>query len=141
VRADLLRAPLAPDAADLVLLADVLEHVSDVPAALGEAARLLREGGRLYVNTINCTRRARWLAVRLAEGVGLVPRGTHDPDLFVSPQQLCAAAKSFHLELERIQGERANIARTIRRWAISLEKSSDLSVGYSALFRKRQGNS
>jgi 2-polyprenyl-3-methyl-5-hydroxy-6-metoxy-1,4-benzoquinol methylase len=38
----------------------------------------LVDGGELYVNTINRTRRARWLGVHLAEGLGLVPRGTHD---------------------------------------------------------------
>src|SRR5215207_8401561 len=41
VRGDARRAPLASARADLVLLADVVEHVVDVAGLLREAARLL----------------------------------------------------------------------------------------------------
>jgi 2-polyprenyl-6-hydroxyphenyl methylase/3-demethylubiquinone-9 3-methyltransferase len=136
VCADLLRAPLADSTADVVLLADVLEHVAGVGSVLREVSRLLRPGGACYVNTINRTARAKWLAVRLAEGVGLVPRGTHDPELFVDPGTLRDEAARHALALERIQGESVDLLRTARRWAISLRRSDDLSVGYSALLRK-----
>ena len=136
VQGDVLRAPLADATADVVLLADVLEHVHDVPAVLREAARLLKPGGACYVNTINRTRRATWLAVRIAEGVRLVPRGTHDPKLFVPPDELRQQAWRVGLVLDELQGESVSLWRTLRRWAVSLERSADLSVGYSALFRK-----
>lgn len=136
VRADLLRVPLADGLADVVLAADVIEHVGDSDAAVQEASRLLRPGGVLYVNTINRTRRAKLLAIDLAEGVGLVPRGTHDANLFIGPDELRRSAWRHGLVLEELQGESVNVLKTVSRWAISLRRSDDLSVGYSALFRK-----
>lgn len=136
VHGDLLQAPLADRSADLVLLADVLEHVDSVAAALGEAARLLRAGGLLYVNTINRTWRARLLAVEVAERLALVPRGTHDARKFVAPAELRLAAARHGLRLLRTQGESVDLLRTARRWAIALRRSEDLSIGYSALLVK-----
>ena len=136
VRGDVLRVPFAAGAFDLVLLSDVVEHVEDVARALREASRVLRPDGRCYVSTLNRTRRAKRLAVDLAEGIGLVPRGTHDPAMFVTPERLERDASVAGLALERVQGERVDVWRTLRRWAITLRKSDDLSVTYSVLFRK-----
>lgn len=136
VRADLCRVPLREGIADIVLLADVVEHVRDPAVALAQAARLLRPGGACYVSTINRTAKARWLAVHVAEGVGLIPRGTHDAELFVSPAELEHGALAAGLTLERVQGERVRVWPTLRRRAIVLERGADLSVAYSALLRK-----
>ena len=43
--------PLGDGEFDLVLLADVIEHVRDVQLLLSEARRVLRPGGRLAVST------------------------------------------------------------------------------------------
>lgn len=138
VRGDVLRVPLAADAFDLVLLSDVVEHVSDAARALREASRVLVPGGSLYVSTLNRTRRAKRLAVDLAEGIGLVPRGTHDAEMFVEPEHLAREGAAVGLALERLQGEAVDVWRTLRRWAITLRKSDDVSVTYSALFRKER---
>ena len=45
------RLSLAGAAADKVLMTEVLEHLPDPDRALGEAARVLRRGGRLVVST------------------------------------------------------------------------------------------
>src|SRR5262245_7725976 len=100
VLGDALHVPLQDESADFVLLADVLEHVEDPEQVVRESARVLRPGGRVYVSTINRTRRAAWIGVRLAEGVGLVPRGTHDPDKFLAPEELTEIAGRHGLELE-----------------------------------------
>jgi 2-polyprenyl-6-hydroxyphenyl methylase/3-demethylubiquinone-9 3-methyltransferase len=136
VRADAQRAPLADASVDVVLLADVLEHVPDSAAVLREAARVLRPGGAAFVNTLNRTWRARLLAVQLAEGVRLIPPGTHAAELFIRPDELAQRAWSCGLSLEALQGESVNLLRTVRTWAISLRPSADVSVGYSALLRK-----
>jgi 2-polyprenyl-6-hydroxyphenyl methylase/3-demethylubiquinone-9 3-methyltransferase len=136
VQGDLLRSPLCDASADVVLLADVLEHVEPASAVLAEAARILKPGGHLYVNTINRTARAKLLAVDLAEALRLVPRGTHDHRLFVEPEELRASAERLGLSMCRVQGESVDVTRTALRWAIVLRRSHDLSVGYSALFRK-----
>lgn len=139
VRGDLLSAPVRSDWADLVLLADVLEHVDDPRAAVAEAARIVAPGGHLYVNTINRTRRARWLAVHLAEGVGLVPRGTHDADMFVTPDELSDYARGAGLTQVSVAGEAPDLWATVRHRAITLRHSRSLAVGYGALFAKKDG--
>lgn len=136
VRADLRACPLAAGSFDLVLLADILEHLEDWPAAIASAARLLRRGGHLYVNTINRTWRARCLAVTLAEGLGYVPRGTHDPSLFVRPDALVAEAALCGFHSARLQGEAPATLRTLRTGAIHLRPSRSLAVAYAALFVK-----
>lgn len=135
--ADVRACPLPDACADLVLLADVVEHVPGWPAAIGEAARLLRPGGALYVNTINRTARARWLAVVLGEGLGFLPRGTHDPALFVRPSELCAAAMTADLRTVAIEGEAPRLFATLRTGAIALRRSASVAVAYAALFAKR----
>jgi len=51
VVADALRAPFGSSCFDAVTLWDVLEHLPDPHAAVAEAARLLRSGGRLVLTT------------------------------------------------------------------------------------------
>lgn len=136
VRADARSAPLRDGCADLVLLSDVLEHVADPRALFVEAARLVRPGGHLFTNTINRTLRARLLAVTLAEGLGLVPRGTHDPELFVEPGLLCEAASSCGLAVVDLEGEAPRLARTVRTWTVHLRASRSLAVSYCGLFHR-----
>jgi hypothetical protein len=50
VRAGVARLPVAPGAADVVCLLDVIEHLADPVPALEEAGRVLAPGGRLVVN-------------------------------------------------------------------------------------------
>lgn len=133
---DLLAPPVAPACADLVLLADVLEHVARPAAVVAAAAALLKPGGRLFVNTIARTRRARWLAITLAEGLGYVPKGTHRHDLFVRPAELAAMAASAGLREVARCGEAPRLWATVRSGAVQLRKSPSLAVGYAMLFAK-----
>ncbi|MBL8695248.1 MAG: 3-demethylubiquinone-9 3-O-methyltransferase [Planctomycetes bacterium] len=134
--ADLIELPLQDRCADIVILADVVEHVKARGQLLSEAARVLRRGGFLYINTVNRTRKARFLAVAVAETVRLIPPGTHDPELFVDPDVLRSEAEARGLVCLRLLGERPKLLSTIASWAIELEPCDDLSVGYSALFVK-----
>lgn len=139
VAGDCVRAPLREGCADLVVLGDVLEHLGDPAAAIGEAARLLRAGGYLFVTTINRTARARVFVGALAEWLGLVPRGTHDPRMFVTPAELRAAADAHGLALLEIGGDAPRIARTLWRRTIALRPVRSTAVAYRAFFVKRSG--
>jgi 2-polyprenyl-6-hydroxyphenyl methylase / 3-demethylubiquinone-9 3-methyltransferase len=94
VRADVTRVPLADGCTDVVVAGEILEHVADLPTAVGAACRLLRPGGRLVIDTIAATRLARLIAIRLAERIpGGPPPGIHDPRLLVDravPRRECA---------------------------------------------------
>jgi 2-polyprenyl-6-hydroxyphenyl methylase / 3-demethylubiquinone-9 3-methyltransferase len=79
-----------PDASvDVVVCVDVLEHVASVPKTLDEIGRVLRPGGTFAFDTINRNWLARLAVVTMAEDIfGLLPKGAHDPDLFIKPTDL-----------------------------------------------------
>jgi len=136
VHASLERAPVGDARADVVLLADVLEHVDDPQQAVSEAARMLRPGGHLFVNTIDRTLRSRVFAIWLGEGLGLIPKGTHQWQKFVRPQELEEMAQRAGLSPVRRTGEAPRLAATIRNWSVELRESRSTAVGYAALFEK-----
>ena len=136
LRGDLMAIPTGEASFDAVLLADVLEHLVDPAGALLEAARVLRPGGWLYVSTIDRTLRARMLVVHLAEGIGLIPRGTHDPKLFIAPRELDEAATAAGLVRTHRTGESPDLLQTLRSRAIRLRRARSTAVAYSVLYRK-----
>ena len=73
---------------DLVTGMEVLEHVADKPAFLAALAGALAPGGLMVLSTPNRTARSRLLLVEGAERMGLIPRGTHHWDDFVTPDEL-----------------------------------------------------
>lgn len=131
-------APIRAASADVVLLADVLEHVADPAAVVLHAAGMLRPGGRLFVNTIARTSRAKWLAIKLAEGLGYVPRGTHRWEQFVNPAELETMATAAGLVRTAAVGEAPRLLATVWRRAVVLQRSQSMAVGYAMLFAKER---
>ena len=77
---------------DAVVCVDVLEHVADLRRVLAEVARVLRPGGVFLFDTINRNPLSRLVTITMAEDVlRILPRGTHDPALFIKPAELRAA--------------------------------------------------
>ena len=74
---------------DAVVCVDVLEHVADLKQVLSEIARMLRPGGVFLFDTINRNPIARFATITIAEDLlRLLPRGTHDPAMFIKPHEL-----------------------------------------------------
>ena len=117
VRADVTAVPLADACADVVSAGEILEHVPHWRAAVAEACRLLRPGGRLVLDTLNATWASRLLAVRLAENFSGGPRGIHDPRLFVDPRELTAECARHGVTL-RVRGIRPAVRPTVS-WLVS----------------------
>jgi len=83
---------------DAVVCVDVLEHVADLHKVLSEVARTLRPGGLFLFDTINRNPLARLATITIAEDVlRLLPRGTHDPAMFIKPRELRAAMQGAGL--------------------------------------------
>ena len=125
VRADVTRVPLRDGCADVVTAGEILEHVRDPYAVVAEAARVLRPGGLLVIDTIAATRRARLLAVTIAERVpGMAPRGIHDPALFVDRDELVRTCSEQGITL-RLQGIRLALPSAIA-WRLGRRESARL---------------
>lgn len=74
---------------DVVLTMEVIEHVSDPESFLKTCASLVKPGGLLFVATLNRTVKARALAIVGAEYIlKWVPKGTHDWNKFLHPEEI-----------------------------------------------------
>jgi SAM-dependent methyltransferase len=78
--ADVTALPFADTSFDAVTSFLMLHHVIEWPAALEEAARVLRDGGLLLGYDLTDTRLARW-----------IHRLDGSPHLLVTPDELCAS--------------------------------------------------
>jgi 2-polyprenyl-6-hydroxyphenyl methylase / 3-demethylubiquinone-9 3-methyltransferase len=73
---------------DIVVASEVIEHVADTASFVKAAAACLAPGGLFLGSTINRTRRAYAFAILGAEMIlRLLPRGTHDWEKFVTPEE------------------------------------------------------
>jgi 2-polyprenyl-6-hydroxyphenyl methylase/3-demethylubiquinone-9 3-methyltransferase len=73
---------------DLVTALEVVEHVADPASFVRTLADRLAPGGLLVMSTPNRTGLSKLLTITLAEGTGRIPKGTHDFDQFLAPQEL-----------------------------------------------------
>ncbi|WP_260582408.1 bifunctional 2-polyprenyl-6-hydroxyphenol methylase/3-demethylubiquinol 3-O-methyltransferase UbiG [Sphingopyxis sp. PET50] len=92
-------ADLPPGKFDLVTSMEVVEHVSDPAAFIGQLAARLAAGGLMILSTPNRTALSKLLLVEAAERIGAVPRGTHDWDRFLKPEELTGLIEDAGLEV------------------------------------------
>ena len=92
-------ATLPPATFDLVTSMEVVEHVADPAAFVAELAGRLAPGGLMILSTPNRTMLSKLLLVEAAERVGAVPRGTHDWDQFLKPEELTELLEDAGLEV------------------------------------------
>jgi 2-polyprenyl-6-hydroxyphenyl methylase/3-demethylubiquinone-9 3-methyltransferase len=115
----------ADDRFDVVLAMEVVEHVVDVPAFVATCASMVKPGGLLVMATLNRTLKSFALAIVGAEYIlRWLPRGTHQWDRFVKPEELETAIENTGL---RVIGERGVVYNPLAdRWQLS----SDMDVNY-----------
>jgi 2-polyprenyl-6-hydroxyphenyl methylase/3-demethylubiquinone-9 3-methyltransferase len=89
---------------DLVTAMEVIEHVADKAAFLAGLARHLAPGGLMILSSPNRTPQSRLLMIGLAEGLGAIPKGTHDWDAFVTPDELRSLLAEAGLAMGEPQG-------------------------------------
>jgi 2-polyprenyl-6-hydroxyphenyl methylase/3-demethylubiquinone-9 3-methyltransferase len=74
---------------DVVLAMEVVEHVADFNLFIEQAAALVKPGGLMFVATINRTMKSFALLIVGAEYIlRWIPRGTHQWDKFITPDEL-----------------------------------------------------
>jgi 2-polyprenyl-6-hydroxyphenyl methylase/3-demethylubiquinone-9 3-methyltransferase len=73
---------------DLVTAMEVIEHVADPQAFLKNLAARLAPDGLIILSTPNRTARSRLLMITIAEGIGQIPKGTHQHERFITPDEM-----------------------------------------------------
>ena len=90
---------------DIVACLEVVEHVPDPAKFVGECAALISAGGIAIFSTINRTFKAWALAIVGAEYVlSWLPRGTHQWDRFIAPEELARFAEAAGLTAPHFEG-------------------------------------
>ena len=95
---------VAGETFDLVTCLEVIEHVSDPKAFVAGLASALADGGLLILSTPNRTPVSRLAMITLAEGTGRIPKGTHDWDKFVTPDELTEMLSTAGLKVHDTRG-------------------------------------
>ena len=115
---------------DLVTAMEVIEHVADKRAFVAALAARLAPGGLMVLSTPNRTPQSRLLMVGAAEGLGMIPKGTHHWDDFITPDELGELLDEAGLDMGEPRGIGFSPAR-------GLHLSSDLSLNYIVTARAR----
>jgi 2-polyprenyl-6-hydroxyphenyl methylase/3-demethylubiquinone-9 3-methyltransferase len=110
---------------------EVVEHVTDLGLFIETAASMVKPGGILFVATLNRTIKSFALAIVGAEYIlRWLPRGTHQWEKFVTPNELEIAIEQSGLRIVAETGVIYNLFAD--RWQLS----SDMDVNYMVVAEK-----
>ncbi len=110
---------------DVIINMEVIEHVADVDAFLAACRALLKENGLMLFSTLNRTAKSFAMAIAGAEYLlRWLPRGTHDWEKFLTPDEMTAALKKAGF------GDIALRGMTFRPLNGRWDLTDDLSVNY-----------
>ncbi len=93
--------PLEDGSVDIACCVDVLEHVDNLEAVIGETARVLRPGGVYLFDTINRTVISRLVMIKLLQEwrlTALLPPNLHAWEQFITPAELRTVMSRHHLD-------------------------------------------
>ncbi|RVU07044.1 bifunctional 2-polyprenyl-6-hydroxyphenol methylase/3-demethylubiquinol 3-O-methyltransferase UbiG [Novosphingobium umbonatum] len=108
---------------DLVTSMEVIEHVADKATFIAALVGALAPDGLMILSTPNRTPASKWLMVEGAERLGLVPRGTHHWDDFITPPELALILEDNGLQVGQPMGIAWNPMK-------GLHLSDDLALNY-----------
>jgi 2-polyprenyl-6-hydroxyphenyl methylase / 3-demethylubiquinone-9 3-methyltransferase len=116
---------------DVVLAMEVVEHVADLSLFIEVAAEMVKPGGQLFVATLNRTIKSFALAIVGAEYIlRWLPRGTHQWEKFVTPNELEIAIEQGGMRVAAETGVIYNFLGD--RWQLS----ADMDVNYMVVADK-----
>jgi 2-polyprenyl-6-hydroxyphenyl methylase/3-demethylubiquinone-9 3-methyltransferase len=89
---------------DLLTCMEVIEHVADPAAFVGAIAKRLAPDGLLVLSTPNQTSLSRLMMITVGEGLGRIPKGTHDFDKFIGPERMKTLLSDAGLKCLDVEG-------------------------------------
>ncbi|XP_010635680.1 ubiquinone biosynthesis O-methyltransferase, mitochondrial isoform X2 [Fukomys damarensis] len=112
---------------DAVIASEVVEHVADLETFIQYCCQVLKPSGSLFITTINKTQLSYALGIVFAERImGIIPKGTHTWEKFVSPEKLESILESNGLSVQTVTGMLYNPFSGYWHW------SENTSLNYAA---------
>ncbi len=120
---------------DIVVASEVIEHVNERKIFLSDVSKLSRSGGLIVFTTINKSFLGVLLGKFFAENIlKVVPKNTHDPNKFISPQKLLSEAEEHNIILDNFVGfaPTFKIKDILKKEFGDFRLSSNIDVNYGA---------
>ena len=120
---------------DIVIASEVIEHVNERKVFLSDISKLCRSGGLVVFTTINKSFLGVLLGKFFAENIlNVVPKNTHNPEKFISPQELSSEAQEHNIILDNFVGfiPKFKIQNIINKEFGDFTLSSNTQVNYGA---------
>ena len=96
---------------DIIFLFEFLEHLEegDKYKLFESLIKILNKNALIFVSTLNKNLLSKYLAINIAENIlKLLPKKTHEYDLFLSPTQLQTLSQKYKLSLLNVEGLQYN---------------------------------
>ena len=96
---------------DVVFLFEFLEHLEeeDKHKLFKNLSKNLNKNAYIFISTLNKNLLSKYLAIDIAENLlNLLPKKTHNFDLFLSPSKLQSISQKYNLNLMDIEGMQYN---------------------------------
>ena len=120
---------------DIVIASEVIEHVNERKVFLSDISKLCCSGGLVVFTTINKSFLGIVLGKFFAENIlNVVPKNTHNPEKFISPQELSSEAQEHNIILDNFVGfiPKFKIQNIINKEFGDFILSSNTEVNYGA---------
>ena len=96
---------------DVIFLFEFIEHLEeqDKYQLFGNLTKNLNKNAYIFISTLNKNLLSKYLAIDIAENLlKLLPKKTHDFNLFLSPSKLQSISQKYNLNLMDIEGIQYN---------------------------------
>jgi 2-polyprenyl-6-hydroxyphenyl methylase/3-demethylubiquinone-9 3-methyltransferase len=102
--------PFETESFELVSCCDVLEHIPNWDAVIGEIARVLKPGGVFFYDTVNRTLYSKLVVIKLAQEwawTRFLPPRLHAWEMFITPAELTRSLNRHGLQNQEFVGIKA----------------------------------
>lgn len=114
------------DKYDVILLLEVIEHVSDWKKIIKKMRKILKTNGIIIFSSINRNLISGFLTIFIAENfLKWVPKGTHNYEKLVKPEELCNELTINNYKILNLSG--MNYYPLTKKWGIS---KKNLKINY-----------
>jgi len=90
---------------DVIIMFEVLEHLNNWKQTIKKIKKNLNQNGIIIISTINRNLISKLFAISIAENIlNWIPKGTHDYNKFIKPEELKITLSKENFHLNNIKG-------------------------------------